>query len=412
LIVQSYVIRNYTLLVFLLSLAFYYYLKWQENPDNKKIFLYFLFAILSVATHFCAIFAIFCIAAFETIKIFRGSDKKDLAKWVICNIAIALFYFVLCYIWRETTAPFAFAAFREAYIIKEKITPFDLLVSGAFYPLLISYYVLPSHNFVYLIVPAIIFSWNIKKEHRYIILLTFTAFLLGMILVATGTYQYLSSRRSLWIAPFLIIGTGVAISDLFEILNEHIKQKKYFNYFAIFAIFIFGLLSYDKNQRFSETQLIGDLPEYNKIKKSELDSIYRQLSIYDKNSIIMLDRGKIFTFSKINPYSYLDNNSFGKGEFKIIPYQNTEIIFPSNYYGYEEIFKDNLESKFLGKKNIIIIKTMFFNDIIDKIAKNCQVYAKQIIKFKTSELVIFSKEDFFGKIILPDGISNSCIKQN
>ncbi|MEI7668819.1 MAG: glycosyltransferase family 39 protein, partial [Pseudomonadota bacterium] len=51
-ILQSYIVRNYTILVFFLSFSLYFYLIWRKNNKNYALAGYLIAGILASLTHF------------------------------------------------------------------------------------------------------------------------------------------------------------------------------------------------------------------------------------------------------------------------------------------------------------------------------------------------------------------------
>ena len=63
-VVQSYVVRNYSMFTVFLSAAFYCYLLWRDKKKNMKLLAsYGMFALLACLTHFSGIFAVFLFCA-------------------------------------------------------------------------------------------------------------------------------------------------------------------------------------------------------------------------------------------------------------------------------------------------------------------------------------------------------------
>ena len=225
LLIQSYVIRNYTIFVFFISLSYYFYLRFRKSNSDKDLLYYFLTALLAITTHFSGIFAVFTIAAYETLdRVFVKKQKKS--KWVIANFALAFIYLVLCYYWQGTNSALSFAAFKEAYIVKQKFSISDLLVSAAFYPMLASYYILPSKEWLEYCLGATVLAFILQKGQRYLMQIMLVSFAVGMLLVASGSYQFLTSRRSIWIAPFVLIAIGTAIAESLLLFVLYLTQKK------------------------------------------------------------------------------------------------------------------------------------------------------------------------------------------
>jgi len=383
-IIQSFVVRHYALFMFLLSLAFYFYLLWKEKPESKNLLYYFIFATLACLTHFSGIFAIFAIAAFETIS----SKNKQ---WIFANLLIGIIIVAVHYVWRDINSASTLSAFKEALKPDGHFSFLDLLITAPFYPALVSYYELPSHIWLLFIAPAIVYSYITQKENRWLIILSLTGFALGMTLLSGGIYQYLTSRRNLWILPFLVPVSAVAIANIINKLPVNI-------YISVAIIFALGFFSYDSQTRFSEA---GDITpnawEYNSISAGELKEVSAYLSKLDKNSLIVLNRQDAFLISEENPYKYMDKSSTKKGAFLLIPYHNTKILFQTSYYESKLELLDILQSAdkqglLKDYSSLVFINTPYSQTFVTDLV-TCDALKKRVINFAyQGKERIFSRE--------------------
>ena len=393
-IVQSFVVRHYAMFMFFLSLAFYFYLLWKEKikiaaPASQvrgdyNIIYYFIFATLACLTHFSGMFAIFAIAAFETIS----SKNKQ---WIFANLLIGIIIVAVHYIWRDINSASTLSAFKEALKPDGHFSFLDLLMTAPFYPALVSYYELPSHIWLLFIVPAIIYLYATKKEHRWVILLSLTGFVLGMMLLGSGIYQYLTSRRNLWILPFIIPMSAIAIANIIKKLPVNI-------YISVAAIFALGFFSYDSQTRFSEA---GDITpnawEYNAISKNELREVSAYLSKLDKNSLIVLNRQDAFLISEENPYKYMDKSSTKKSAFLLIPYHNTKVLFQTSYYESKlellDILQEADKQGLLKDYNSLVFMNIPYSQTFVTDLITCDALKKSVVDFAyQGKERIFSRE--------------------
>ena len=393
-IVQSFVVRHYAMFMFFLSLAFYFYLLWKEKikiaaPASQvrgdyNIIYYFIFATLACLTHFSGMFAIFAIAAFETIS----SKNKQ---WIFANLLIGIIIVAVHYIWRDINSASTLSAFKEALKPDGHFSFLDLLMTAPFYPALVSYYELPSHIWLLFIVPAIIYLYATKKEHRWLIILSLTGFLLGMALISGGIYQYLTSRRNLWILPFIIPMSAIAIANIIKKLPVNI-------YISVAAIFALGFFSYDSQTRFSEA---GDITpnawEYNAISKNELREVSAYLSKLDKNSLIVLNRQDAFLISEENPYKYMDKSSTKKSAFLLIPYHNTKVLFQTSYYESKlellDILQEADKQGLLKDYNSLVFMNIPYSQTFVTDLITCDALKKSVVDFAyQGKERIFSRE--------------------
>jgi len=72
-VIQSYVMRQYCILLLALSLNLYCYLYWQDTQRRIALLGYVLFGWLGALSHFSSDLYFFCIALFGVCALFRGT---------------------------------------------------------------------------------------------------------------------------------------------------------------------------------------------------------------------------------------------------------------------------------------------------------------------------------------------------
>ncbi len=399
LIVQSYVVRNYTIFVFFLSLGFYCYLEWREKLSLRALLLYALFAILGCLTHLAGIFFTLPVFFYEIIRLHhrKSINRPVISQWIIANAIIIILAAITYYIWLPASAPFSFAAFHEAYLSHGQFSPADLLLAALFYAPLTSHYVLPSHAALLIIAPAVIFSAITCHKSRNFYYLTATACLLGMLLVASGSYQFLTSRRSIWILPFILPAAGLGLADCIRICTRKAKTTRTLRLTAT-LIFAAGFLSYDRDARFAETDdLMRNALEYNKMPKCDFDKIKDFLKSLDNKHAIIFDRSDVFLFSEENPYQYMNEAAFRKGNVLAIPYYHTYILFPSSYYDMEVSALGANEKLLKNYDTLVFTKTQFSDSSLGELI-DCKSLKKEIVSFSSSAIIMVSRKEFSDRL--------------
>ena len=169
-----------------------------------------------------------------------------------------------------------------------------------------------------------------------------------------------------------------------------------------------GVASYNKETRFLETNVTGDTLEYNRISKGEQDKIADYIAHQDSKKAVILDRGKIFLFANVNPYSLFGTSSLQKGAFAVMPYNQTELVFAASYYGFDMLKNATFWQVIDNKETLIFLKSPFLDDFVDKIDK-CKQVPREEIPFQTSTLLLFPKKAFYEDIIKTNGKYHSCI---
>ncbi len=426
-IVQSYVVRNYSMFLFFISLSFYCYLHWRENKSSRALLGYLGFAVIACLTHLSAIFTLFAIAAYEAVTLYiRKSPKNQLLHWIIANGIIGLIFLITNHLWHDVNAPFAFAALHEALKPDGKFTYADLLISGLFYPFIAFSYTSPIPQILYITAPALTFTAIQDRRFRAFLVLSAFGLGLGMLLVVTGAYQFLSSRRNLWIVPFIIPISGWAIGYCGTMLAQSFPKKlQVYGLPSLLAILIIaGLLSYNRVTRFSEAGYnFGDLSEYNRISENEWNEISDFMKTLDSKSLVVLDRYETFIIPGIeNPYDLMNKDSLKIWATAVMPYYNTNILFPTSYYGglgnilHIPSFQDKLKN---ADRLVFLNSETFYNTAKEFI--NCAALDKERaitfsnpetarnINYDQAQILIVSKQVFFDEFVSPSGKAHNCL---
>jgi hypothetical protein len=351
-IMQSYIVRNYSIFIFFLSAGFYAYLLWRENNKNSALLTYMLFTLCACLTHFSGIFAVFSIASYEAITRYLRKDtiRKQLT-WALANLFIAVVATVIFYIWTQHGTVMVRPYFYTSSWIR-------LLAVIVLDPVKAVEYVSPRME----IIPLIVFLAFLPAVHHDKKLGKFAwlvgiAFLVSMLLTATDYYYPAGTRRGLWVLPFVIPTMGWIIANAIEFFGGVIVQKYYVPGVEILLaiLLLSGWVTYDPEKHFNETDSL--MAEY-EMKEKDWQEVHGYLQKLGPDSVIIPDYN-IGILANI--YPYLDKN---QGTAILMPYGNAHILFPFNYRRISDsqildnMMKDAVRYHLLdGINNLVFLRT-------------------------------------------------------
>ncbi len=417
-IIQSYVARNYTILLFLLSAGLYYYLCWSISHSFRSLLLYTAFAILGCLTHFFCIFFVLPIVVYEMMSLrMKAAGKAHAVQWIIVNVTIAAIAVCTYGVWCHTLI------LSHAYS-RCPFSPAVMLYRTLYYPLSASSYLFPCAATLYLV--AILLPLALEMHNRYLhSLFSFTciAVAITVILIITIHYSSTGSRHDFWLIPFVIPLAGVIIAGGGEFICSKLGKIYPLPWMHVIAciLLIAGILAYDPGRRFS------DVTEY-EAKTQDVNSLIHYLSALDDKTVIVAERDEAFRIKNIYPFLG-DNPSTGESMAVMIPYYNTHLLFNPYYRRMRtrDILFSTMES---ASKNKMLdgINTLVFMHaypVASLIA--CAKLDKAVIAFSsfahdnlTAEeifsnptiLLTVSKKDLFEQVMSPSGKAHECLKEN
>jgi len=432
-IIQSYIVRSYTIFLFFLSLSFYFYMRWQTFPSLKKLCAYGFFAILACLTHFSGLFSIFAIAAYETIRLYvRKARTSQQVQWIIANGLVGIVAIITYHMWQDINAAFSFATFHAAYDGQRKISPTDLFLAAAFYPLLVSSYILPTGKAIFICASTLPLAATRNKQLRSFFILSCVALAIGMLLVASGTYNALASRRSLWIFPFIIIPTGWAFAECCIWANSTLAKKRPFPLLQLISLLILltGWASYNEKDRFSDATINGDIWEYSHtISAQALKAISLYLSSRKNHDLIVAKRSDVLLITPPgkNPYHYMEHSELNEQTFVTMPYYQSTLVFNPSYYtppnALDILHLPSTQNALTSADTLIFLTTSWAESPIINLIL-CPALDKKIISFPATEpghiftvdeiyntpaiLLIASKKNLLEQVVSPIGKAHSC----
>jgi len=414
-IIQSYVVRNYSMLAFFISLYFYFYLLWQDDRKNLKLLACCgISGVLAVSTHFAAIFTLFCVTLFETMRMYsRKSGKNHYIKWWAINAIQAAMSALTLYVWHQTISPVQEAAGEAmtSYTFSESLLLIPLYLVHVFS------YLFPNQYFILLLaflIPLAVIRKN--KDFNSLLVLAGIALLLGTLLFITGIYPFAGDRHGLWLLPFFIVPASWILADalLFLVKSPTI---------AAAVMLTAGIMLYPVRERFS------DPTEY-RMTESEWQQVSTYLQSIDNKSLLVSGRTDAIMLAppEINIYRYLGNAPASVSPIAaIIPYYNTHLLF--NNRNTMRIYKSATLLQMIKEipeeyDNLIFIDTYVASRPIVNLAL-CRTLDKRIISFPATEqehiftseeisryatlLIVVKKTDFFDQVIAPGGKAHGCL---
>ncbi len=428
LIIQSFLVRQYPLFLFFLSLSFYYFILWRDTHKNYHLSLYAVFMLLAGLSHFSALFAITVIAASESLRmLFNKTRISDQAKWCLVNLLLAAIELAIYLAWKkifvETAQP------SDLSVLKIYAAHYMFFVTMPLLYMLYSLeYIFPNPllSFAIIFLPLAVYK-NKNSNLRFILRMAGLAFTLGFILLITNYYPFYGDRHSLWIIPFFIIPSAWIVAMACEWLLVRLQDKPNIPWQEIIAIclIIIGFNSFSPKARFFDTS------EYTMPK-----NIWQDVSSFtdalDSKDLIINEKDQNEYF--MNIYPHLGDDAYIKTEVpRIVPYKNTHIMF--NPYYRRFYFNENIIDMMIYAKNhhmldgvdtLIFTRMMWsLNPVLSLMT--CTSLDKKVITFpgmdedheyerkdiiyKPLSMLIVSKDAFFNELISSTGKAHGCLKE-
>ncbi len=320
-IIQSYIVRNYIIFVFFLSLALYYYLLWRREEKPRRLAGYAVCASLACVTHFAGVFSVFCIGLYELIAGRKGPLRRQIRWCAVNGIVAAVALATYCF-WRQTSS---------VVILNSFTTPlYGRILATLLYPLLALDYLLPRYEvaLVLLVAWLLLRSPESKRDKTLQMLMGLmgVAFAVALTLSLTGTYTIVSqSRHYMWLLPFAILPAAWMLADLTRTIGSGVPRVA--PQFVILAALAAGWALYDPAARFNANN--GD--EY-MLPEKDWQDFARYLQTLDSHALIFSTKYNVFEldFSQ-NPYRYIGSSRFEPPMAVIMPYHHTNVIFSRSY---------------------------------------------------------------------------------
>ena len=325
----SYVVRQYALLSFLLSLTFYCYLRWREARNWGPLFGYILFGLLACLTHFTGLMALFCLFTGECFCMLSARVPFAIwRRWIAAHCVIVAPPLILAFFMA------AGAEGRAALLLPgETFLSWDLrILTTLYFPTAFVSYVLPCSAcllpFFYFFSIVGLWPGSVVRQNAtlsYLLKLCVFAFLFGMLLFYTNIYSLVMGRHSIWLLPFLLPPFGWMLADICTRLA--LRLERYANapwlMLVMIGIFAGGFALYSPEERFR------DKSEYDMTPEQRHDVLQFFATLGPTDLLVMArDDAVLFT----NTYGVLGTDAFtNKTMATVIPYAHTHILFNPYY---------------------------------------------------------------------------------
>ena len=351
LIIQSYTVRHYALMVFFLTLAFYLYLCWRQKRNYSLLAAYGVAGWLATISHFSAIFAIFTLTLYEVILLVREKEKyKPLLLWLSINALIAACYLPFVHWWQPTFA------IHEQYFHNYLYS--DHFKSTLLYVPIILVSLLPHPSFELSVVMLVMLTGKLVQggdvAFKRFFWLPVLAVALGLLLNLLNIYPIfgmLSWRRNLWVAPFIIALAGWLLAETIGLIKNSNLLK-----FAPFVLIVLAFAAYNPIARFSDiSEYVMPAKDFNRL-QAYTDTLNDDTLLFaERDDAIMLK----------NLYPYLGQKAFVKEDMAIaIPYKNTSLLLNPFYRRLldKQVFLETMHFAIdhaMLKENIVFFNTKF-----------------------------------------------------
>lgn len=418
-IIQSFLVYNYTIFLFFISLSFYGYVRWRKNPRLIFLAMYGSSGLLACLTHFSALLSIAFIGAWEMARLLKKGTSHSLqAQWLLANLAVALPALAVYHIWQPIIA------YYQHYFTRWEVPwNYSIILQIPFYPVLVFFYILPS-SLAALALPFL--PMLIDRKNKMLLpylMLTCAAFAFGIILRITNIYPEVGTRHSLWLVPFIFPTLGWILADACGKAAHSTAGKIPLPalHVIIGTVFIATWLLYSPKERFSDIR--GEYP----ITEENWKSLTNTLSTLNSSSLIVSYRVDLHLIDPpgLNPYSYYGTEPFGGvPRTTLVPYYHTHILFNSSNPAEDMFLQEAKQKHMLDRVDTLV----FVNDrwatvpVIKMML--CPELDKTIVTIPASgpghvftydelihipvSLLFVSRKTFFEQVVNPAGKARKC----
>lgn len=425
-IIQSYVVRNYTMLLFFLSSALYCYLLWRDSPAPRRLLLYAVFGTLAICTHFCAVFGLGCMGAVETVSLLRNAERRrQLLPWLFTHAALGVVAYLLLREWSPLLD------FTRAQV--QAITG---PTRNWFYPVFAMNYLFvyrASVPYVFVLCAFVTYGLCIlalaQPSKRHAVTLAVVAVLAASALVISRKYLAGMNRNSLWLLPFLAPPLGCALAMLCEKLRKDLPDA-----LIAYMLLMLGYLSYESATRFR------DVDEY-MMTQTEWSDYSHYLGSLDESHLIISSRSDAFLIAypaAQNLYDfYAPPKNDARGAFipakftSLLPYRQAELLFKPYYFNYSPqdlvaIIQEAQDQGLLADIDTLVFPATLWSNNATRKLMLCETLDRTVIAFPplpkgqklTSDAIdklhalvlIVPKRTFMEQLVSPTGRGRPCLK--
>jgi hypothetical protein len=327
-IMQSFVMRQYSIMLPFISLHFYCYLCWRELHTRLSLAGCVIFGWLAALSEFSAFFYFACIATFEMLSLLKcHAGRQWIAEWIISNLSVAAVCAYLYHLW-EPTEQF-YRMHDGGFFLRYASTASGVLTDTVTGLINAVTYMGPAFPFPILFMIAIGYIcgfWPVfRKGECYFasyIMLAGLACCVSMAIYVTRIYPPIDvPRRSIWMLPLLVPVTGVMLAELLKKVDVPSKPMCA----CIIAAAMASAAFFDSvKQHTSE--------EYRFWQSSIWHSVTDTLELFGPNDVIITDSAGSNLL--ISLYPYRSNAAFLNGHVALlVPYHHTNLLIAPEYFG-------------------------------------------------------------------------------
>lgn len=423
-ILQSYVVRNYSIFLFFLTCSLYAYFLWRQKRSVSMLLLYGTIGLLAMLTHFSGLFAVGCIALLEALLLLRAKNYRLLTRWLLVNLLITAIALAVMQHW------LALLAFTRMQMHALTGTPHDW-----YYPTMVMDYLFayrPDAIYCFILSILILYAIGVSAQRipaaRIAAALALLTWAAGAVLVISGAYQAGLTRTSLWLFPFIALPVGTALGLACARLAAALPQGA-----VAVLLVLLGYSSYSPELRYK------DANEY-MITEGEWGQLHQYVSAFNAGHLIIASRSDAFLITYPGPNLYYhyqiprfdDTGVFvHAGLTAVLPYAQAMLLFKPFYFNYSESDLIGIvkEAQGLGLlehvDTLAFISTLWSRNTTFNLIQ-CDALDKKVTFFpplpashaltgselKTLHTAVLEvpKQAFLDELANPDGKARQCLK--
>lgn len=422
-IVQSFVVRNYTMMLLFLFSQFYFFLRFRQSGEKKYAGQYAVAGVLAFFTHISAVFAtVIMMLDWAIVRWQRhGIKDKQLWRWLIVNAAIIIIPLAVYYaLW----APVMHYYKAQSPLEHARIFTFTNLMDTLLYAPKTLMYLLPEIEvglFAVCLFPLLFMG---KSElftmlRRQLLL----ALLLGTVLYGLGLYPMVAQRRALWIIPFVLpvfaVVVAKAVCYIRTLLPEWVKPA-YQKLVPLLLLLVIFLMPALRSYQFLD---VGEFSYTNRT----WQEVTNYLQALPRNALVVTGRidAILLAPEKDNIYERFSGKFLsGDKEFSVMPLYNTQLLYNSYYWGIGGSERLKLVAQALIKnRELDSVETLVFFKSSVKLGLaatlQCNDLQKEVTTFPTAKndksndtvyIAAIPRKVFLDDLINPNGKSHHCLK--
>lgn len=430
-IVQSFVVRYYTLFLCLCSLSLLFFLRWLTQPRFFSLAMYSLCALTAGLTHFSIFFVVATMAATGTLQLVRrGSPLKPHLWWFAANCLVLGIIFCVYSQWQDAIAWYSREnMYEKSSFLKE---PVIYLASYALLliPIIFGCF-LPAYALAFgAIGSCVAFRQKTASPITVLLTLVLIAFCISTTAIITRHYTLYELRRYLWLTVFIIPFAAYLITSGVRWLQEKLASRVKIPVQEVVLVFllVWSAFSYTPRLRFSDPEEYAIPMDLHK----QTTSFLQQLPA---NTAVLVGRIEAMQLAPEteNMYGHLIGNA-RTGMLAIPLYAAKLIVGTEHAYFHDEKTLQKLmeETKQKGLlntiENLVLIRSQYLKNSsrITNSLISCEAFRKNITKFtaapeysydyKKSHIqkyfltMTFDKKYFYNEVLNPQGKAHHCLK--